>query len=90
MTASQIPKFIDQPLMPQNYYGMKLSVNNVKPGDVLFLGNNKNAERLKIQKIEFCENMWYLNVIDSDNREFTIRYHINSIVSLANSDFLPK
>lgn len=90
MIAMEIPELIDQPPMPENYYGMKLSINNVKPGDVLFLGNNKTAEKLKIQKIEFCDNMWYLNVLDFDNRQFTIRYNVNSIVSLANADFFPK
>lgn len=90
MIAAKAPEIIDQPQIPQNYYGMKLAISSVYPGDVLFLGNNRNAERLKIQKIKFYDNMWYLNVIDFDNHEFTIRYSINSIVSLSNPDLPPK
>ncbi len=87
MTAMQVPKIIDQPTMPQNYYGSSIAINNVSVGDFLFLGNNQNAEKLKIQKIEPHEEMWYLNVIDSNNREFTIRYGANSRVQLAPSGF---
>lgn len=90
MIATKIPECIDQPQMPQNYYGMKMSISNVYPNDILFLGDNKNAERLKIKEIEFYENMWYLNVIDFNNRQFTIRYNVNSIVSLANSNLFPE
>lgn len=84
------PKIIEQPSMPQNYYGMKIAINNVLPGCVLFLGHNKNTEKLKVQKIEFYDDMWYLKVTDFNNHEYTIRYFINSIVALSNLNFFPE
>lgn len=84
------PKIIEQPSMPKNHYGMRIAINNVLPGYVLFLGDNKNTEKLKVQNIEFYDDMWYLKVIDFGNHEYTIRYSVNSIVALSNSDFSPK
>ena len=85
MSTIQAPKVIDQPSMPQNYYGTSMAVSNIFAGESLYLGNNHNAEKLKISEISFHDNMWYLTVIDVNQNVFTVRYETNACVNVASN-----
>lgn len=76
---------IDQPTVPENWYGMSLAVSNVFVGMFLYLGNNKNAEKLQITEITFHDEKTYLTVIDSNQKQFTLRYQTNARVQVANN-----
>jgi hypothetical protein len=83
MSTIQAPAIIDQPVMPENYYGMSMAVSNIYKGTVVYLGNNRNAEKLQVIDISFNDNMWYLTVIDSNQNQFTVRYQVNARVNVA-------
>jgi hypothetical protein len=83
MSTIQAPAIIDQPAMPENYYGMSMAVTNIYKGIVLYLGSNQNAEKLQVIDISFNDNMWYLTVIDSNQNQFTVRYQVNARVNVA-------
>ena len=85
MSTIQAPKVIDQPSMPQNYYGMSMAVSNIFAGEFLYLGNNQNAEKLQVTEISFHDNMWYLSVVDVNQNVFTVRYETNARVNVASN-----
>ena len=85
MSTIQVPKVIDQPSMPQNYYGMSMAVSNIFAGEFLYLGNNQNAEKLQVNEISFHDNMWYLSVVDVNQNVFTVRYETNARVNVASN-----
>lgn len=79
----QAPAIIDQPSVPENQYGMCLSVANISSGTFVYLGNNRNAEKLQVTEMSFHDDMWYLTVVDSNQNQFTVRYPINARISVA-------
>ena len=83
MSAIQAPEIIDQPMMPLNTYGMSMAVSNIFAGEFLYLGNNRNAEKLKVTEIAFHDEHWYLTVVDANQNQFTVRYQINARVRVA-------
>lgn len=83
MSTIQAPAIIDQPVMPENYYGMSMAVSNIHKGTVVYLGNNRNAERLQVIDISFHDEMWYLTVVDVNQNQFTVRYQTNARVQVA-------
>ena len=83
MSTIQAPSIIDQPSMPENYYGMSMAVSNIYNGTVLYLGNNRNAEKLQVTDISYHDEMWYLTVVDANQNQFTVRYRTNARVQVA-------
>jgi hypothetical protein len=83
MSTIQAPAIIDQPVMPENYYGMSMAVSNIYKGTVVYLGNNRNAEKLQVTDISFHDEMWYLTVVDVNQNQFTVRYQTNARVQVA-------
>ena len=81
MITTKVPKFIDQPNMPQNYYGMSFAINNIVIGDQLYLGERKAVDLLRVLEIFFHDEMYYLTVVDSISRQYTIRYNRNARVN---------
>ena len=81
MIAMKVPKLIDQPDMPQNYYGMSFAINNIVIGDQLYLGDRKTVDLLTVLEISFYDEMYYLTVVDSTSKQFTIRYNRNARVN---------
>ena len=73
---------INQPRMPENYYGMNFSVNNITIGDNLYLGNRNTVDLLTVLEISFHDEMYYFTVVDAKAHKFTIRYYINSRVNI--------
>ena len=82
MIATKVPKFIDQPNMPQNYYGTSFAINNIVIGNKLYLGDRKTVDLLTVLEISFHDEMYYFTVVDAKAHKFTIRYYINSRVNI--------
>lgn len=82
MSVKAMKNVIDQPTMPQNYYGMSLAINNVKVGDNLYLGDRNTVDLLTVLDISFHDGMYYLTVVDANAHQFTIRYEENSRLNI--------
>ena len=82
MSVKVVDKIIDQPHMPQNYYGMSLAINNIKVGDNLYLGDRNTVDLLTVLEHSFHDEMYYVTVVDANAHQFTIRYDHNARVNV--------
>ena len=70
MSVKVVDKIIDQPHMPQNYYGMSLAINN------------NTVDLLTVLEHSFHDEMYYVTVVDANAHQFTIRYDHNARVNV--------
>jgi hypothetical protein len=82
MSVKTAVKIIDQPHVPQNYYGTSFAINNIKVGYNLYLGDRNTVDLLEVLDISFHDEMYYLTVIDANAHQFTIRYDHNARVNV--------